>query len=268
MLNQETIIIFKGKKLTLEKFMEKLGLETLEQAQKSFEILERKGFATLAEEDLTDEQETLKKSIKENVILEVVDELEQEEYNHMQQERQAEIEETESLNMRLPFRNSLEREEFIVWLESLGIDDVETSERKGQISLNIYNVSPREYNKIANRFKADTTVKKAVGTTKKAVTGVAEGINYGATNIVAPTAKIVGEAGMRLGKGLATTVAKTGAGLFTSGSEAVKDTAQALRTDREMLKARAEMREIGDNIKGIFRRRKNRSYRRSGIETF
>lgn len=268
MLNEDSIIMFKGKKLTVEKFMKKLGLETLEQARKSFEILERKGFASLAEEELTDEQETLKKSMEEDEIIEVVNYLEEEEYNHVQQQRKEEMEDTEELNMELPFRNSLEREDFIVWLESFGIDDIETSERKGQILLKIYSVSPREYNKIANRFQRDNTVKKAVGSTRKAVTGVAEGINYGATNIVAPTAKIVGEAGMRLGKGLVTTAVKTGAGLFTSGAEAVKDTAQALSTDREMLKARAEARQALDGVKSMFRRRKNKSLRRSGIRTF
>lgn len=268
MLNQDSMIMFKGKKLTLAKFMEKLGLETEEQAQKSFEILERKGFASLAEDNLTEEQEALNKSIKEDEILEVVGELEQEEYNHKQQERKAELEDTEPLNMSLKFKNSLEREEFAIWLESMGIDDVETSERKGQLLLKIYEVSPREYNKIANRFNTDKTVKKAVNTTRKAVTGVAEGINYGATNIVAPTAKIVGEAGMRITKGVATTLAKTGAGLFTSGSEAVKDTAQSLRTDRDMLQARAEARTVMNNIKGLFRKRKNKTYKRNGIETF
>ena len=267
-LTMDSVILFKGKKLTMDKFMQRIGANTIEEAQASFDILERKGFVSLESEDMTEEQEILEQAIKEDKISNIVEGLEEEEYQAKQRQRKEALEDTESLNIQLPFKNSLEREEFIIWLESFGIDDIETSERKGEILLKVYEITPQEYSKIANKYQRDNTINNAVEGTKKAVTNVAEGINYATNKIVAPTAKIVGEAGMRVGKGVATTLAKTGAGLFSSGAEAVKDTAQALRTDREMLQARKEAREMVDGIKSLFRKRKNKKLKKSGITTF
>lgn len=265
MINKDTIVIIKGKKFTVEDFMKKYGVPTEDQAMALMTKAVAKGRATVY--NSAEAEEEFVNSLQDDIEFDnIIDKIEEEQYQAMKAERQAKAEEVDLINIKLTFKSSQEAVEAETWINSLGIDDTEISIKQGVISLIVKGITPGEHTKIATKYQLEKAINKTVETASKTIVGTTNTVNYIATKVVAPTAKIAGEAGMNLGKGLVHTTAKVGAGLINSGSKAIADTKVSLATDTEMLKAKKELKDAKDSLVSFFKKKTGANRRRSGIE--
>lgn len=266
MLTMESVLIIKGKKYTMESFMTKFAITDEEKAIKYATTLVKKGMA-IVYSDKSEEEELLSKLDDHEEFMALMDKLDQEEYESVKAKREEAKEESDLVSIALVFNTSAEACQSEQWINSIGIEDTEISMKKGAIKLIVKNITPQEYTKIAARYQLEKGINTAVNVAGKTLVGATDAVNYVATKVVAPTAKIAGEAGMNLGKGLVHTGIKVGAGLVNATSKAVVDTKVAMATDTELLKAKREIIEAKDTAVSFFRKRLGSAKRRSGIET-
>lgn len=265
-MDMNTILIIKGKKTTMEEFKTRFGIDTDEKAIQMAQILVKKGNAIVHVEK-SEEQEVLSKLEADALLASIVDQLDSEEYSAQQAKREELKSEVDLVSIKLSFASSAEAASAESWINSLGVEDTEITMKKGAISLIVRDITPQEYTKIATKYQLDKALDTTVKVASKALVGTTNAINYTATKVVAPTAKIAGEATMNLGKGLVHATAKVGAGLVNSGSKAIADTKVALATDTEMIRAKKELVDAKDSAISFFKRKLNKNRKRSGIET-
>lgn len=265
-MDMNTILIIKGKKTTMEEFKTRFGIDTDEKAIQMAQILVKKGNAIVHVEK-SEEQEVLSKLEADALLASIVDQLDSEEYSAEQAKREELKSEVDLVSIKLSFTSSAEAAQAESWINSLGVEDTEITMKKGAISLIVRDITPQEYTKIATKYQLDKALDTTVKVASKALVGTTNAINYTATKVVAPTAKIAGEATMNLGKGLVHATAKVGAGLVNSGSKAIADTKVALATDTEMIRAKKELVDAKDSAISFFKRKLNKNRKRSGIET-
>ena len=265
-MDMNTILIIKGKNTTMEEFKTRFGIETDAKAIQMAQILVKKGNAVVHIEK-SEEQDLLDKLEADALLASIVNQLDTEEYSAEQAKREQAKADTDLVSIKLAFTSSAEAAQAETWINSLGIEDTEITMKKGAISLIVRDITPQEYTKIATRYQLDKALDTTVKVASKALVGTTNAINYTATKVVAPTAKIAGEATMNLGKGLVHATAKVGAGLVNSGSKAIADTKVALATDTEMIRAKKELVDAKDSAISFFKRKLNKNRKRSGIET-
>lgn len=266
MVTMETVLIIKGKKYTMESFMTKFAITDEDKAIKYATTLVKKGMAVVYS-DKSEEEELISKLDDHQEFMALMDKLDQEEYESTKAKREEAKEDTDLVSIALTFRTSAEACQAEQWINSIGIEDTEISLKKGTIKLIVRNITPAEHTKIATRYQLEKAINNTVAVAGKTLVGTTDAINYVATKVVAPTAKIAGEAGMNLGKGLIHTGIRVGAGLVNATSKAVTDTKVAMATDTELLKAKREIIEAKDSALSFFRKRLGSAKRRSGIET-
>ena len=265
-MDMNTILIIKGKKTTMQEFQARFGIESEEKAIQMAQILVKKGNAVVHVEK-SEEQDLLNKLEADALLASIVDQLDAEEYSAQQAKREENKSDVDLVSIKLAFSSSADAAQAETWINSLGIEDTEITMKKGAISLIVRDITPQEYTKIATKYQLEKAVNSTVDVAGKALRGTTNALNYTATNVVAPVAKIAGEAGMNLGKGLFHTSVKVGAGLVNAGARAVEDTKVAMATDTELIKAKKELIDAKDNLVSMFRRKIGSNRRRSGIET-
>lgn len=266
MITMDTILVIKGKRFTIEEFMKKFAITDADKALVLASTLVKKGKATIYSAT-SDENDILKLLESDLELSSIVNQIEDEEYTSVQAKRAEIKEEVDTVSIALTFRTTAEACGAEAWINSLGIEDTEISIKQGAIKLIVKDITPQEYTKIATKYQLEKAVNSTVNVAGKALKGTTDVINYTATNVVAPVAKIAGEAGLNLGKGLVHTGVKVGAGLVNATSKAVEDTKVAMATDTELLKAKKELIDAKDNLVSMFRRKLGSNRRRSGIET-
>lgn len=265
-VDMNTIIIIKGKRYTMDEFINKFAITDTNKAIVYAETLIKKGKATVYN-NITEEEEIKKKLDADIEFQNIINQLEEEEYISKQSKREELKKETDLVSIALTFTTSAEACEAEHWINSLGIEDTEISIKKGAIKLIVREITPQEYNKIATRYQLEKGINTAVKYANKTIINTTDAINYTATKVVAPVAKIAGEAGMNLSKGLLHTGIKVGAGLVNATSKAIDDTKVAMATDTELLKAKKELIDAKDSALSFFKRKLGANKRRSGIET-
>lgn len=265
-MDMNTILLIKGKKYTMEAFMSKFAITDEAKAIQYATLLVKKGKASVYSAT-SDEESLISKLDQEQAFIDMMNQLESEEYSSVQAKREELKEDVDLVSISLSFKTSAEACAAENWISSLGIEDTEISMKKGAIKLIIRNITPQEYTKIATRYQLEKAINTTVGMAGKTIVGATDAVNYLSTKVVAPTAKIAGEAGMNLGKGIFHTGVKVGAGLVNATSKAVTDTKVAMATDTELLKAKRELIDAKDSAVSFFRRKLGSTKKRSGIET-
>lgn len=266
MINRETVLLIKGKKYTMEAFMTKFAIQDETKAIQYANTLVKKGMA-IVHSDKSDEEELLAKLEEEQNFMAMINQLESEEYAGGQAKRAEAKEDTDLVSIALTFKNSAEACSAENWINGMGIEDTEISIKKGAVKLVVKEITPQEYTKIATKYQLEKAIGTTVDIAGKTIVGATDTVNYVATKVVAPVAKIAGEAGMNLGKGLVHTGVKVGAGLVNATSKAVVETKVAMATDTELLKAKKEIIDAKDTAISFFRKKLGSAKRRSGIET-
>lgn len=263
----EQLYVIKNKKYTIGEFMTKFNISDETKATAVIDLLIRQGKAEVYSNN-TKEEDLMEKTAKSLEFERLIAALEQEEAEAKEAIREKNTEDVDLVNLSLDFSSTQQAVNYEDYANDLGIKDTEIVCKKGLITLRLAGITPQEYSKITMRYQADKAINSTVNFTKTAVIGATDAVNYGATNIVAPVAKIAGEAGLNLGKGLVQTGVKVGAGLVNSGAKAVKDTRHALGTDPEMLKARQELTNTKNDILRFFRKKAGINRKGSGIGSF
>lgn len=264
MVDINTVLKIKGKKYTIQEFMNKFGIQDEKKAINAASAMVKQGKISIVKHT-TEEEEILAKTQEAEMINLIVDQIEAEEEASKIAKREQTKAESDLVSIQLVFDTTLKAQEAQTWLESIGILDSEISIKSGEISLKIIDITPQEYTKIARKYQTEKVLDKTVNVASKAIVGTTDAINYTATKVVAPVAKIAGEAGMNLGKGLVHTSVKIGAGLVNASSNAVRDTKVAMATDPEMLKAKGELTEAKNAVMRFIRGKLDKSKKRSGI---
>lgn len=266
MVNMNTILLIKGKKYDMGAFMTKFAVTDEAKAIQYANMLVKKGKASIY--SATSEEDELLAQLDNDIAFQnMMSQLDAEEHASGQAKREEAKEDTDLVSIALTFRTSAEACSAENWINSLGIEDTEISMKKGAIKLIVKDITPQEYTKIATRYQLEKGINSAVNVAGKTIVGATDAINYTATKVVAPVAKIAGEAGMNLGKGLLHTGVKVGAGLVNATSKAVAETKVAMATDTELLKAKRELVDAKDSAISFFRRKLGSAKKRSGIET-
>lgn len=256
-----------GKTVNMVEFADRYGLDIMnpDLVIAGARLLLKRGQVTIVDRTSKEEQQ-LESAFQEEAFQQVVYNLDAEQEAHRQAKRQQALNNTDSLRITLAFITSLDSAKFANWLSTQGITEVSEIRKNGAIKLLIEDITPQEYTKIANKYKAENAITAGVQATSKLVNGTTNAVNYGLTEVVAPTAKIVGEAGMNLGKGLFHTGVKTLAGLVNSGAKAVSDTKVALATDPDCLRATRQLQEAKNTMKRGVAKRMNQTGMGNGIE--
>lgn len=266
MITMDSVLLIKGKRYNMEQFMAKFAITDADRAIQYATMLVKKGVATVY--SATSEEEELISKLDEDIAFQqMMEQLEAEEHASVQAKRNEIKEDTDLVSIALTFTTSAEACAAENWITALGIEDTEISMKKGAIKLIVRDITPQEYTKIATRYQLEKGINTAVNVANKTIVGTTDAINYTATKVVAPVAKIAGEAGMNLGKGLLHTGVKVGAGLVNATSKAVTETKVAMATDTELLKAKKELVDAKDAAVSFFRRKLGTAKKRSGIET-
>lgn len=266
-MNKDTILLINGKKVDIPTFMVNYGVDNQDRAIELAELLVKKGRATVYTPS-SKEDDLIKKLERDEQFENIVKGIEEEEHAYERAKRDSKAEDVDLTNIRLHFRNTPEACNAEYWINGLGIEDTAITIKHGKVSLEVRNITPQEYTKIARRYQADKAIGTTVDFANKTLTSTTDAINYGLTHVVAPTAKIAGEVGMSIGKGVLHTGMKVGAGLINSGSKAITETKVAMATDVEMIKAKKELVDAKDSALSFFRRKMGSAKRRSGIEEF
>jgi len=266
MITMESVLLIKGKKYTMEAFMKKFAIPNQDRAVLYANTLVKKGMAVVYSEK-SEEEELIAKLDEEQAFNAMINQLESEEYSSVQAKRAENKEDTDLVSIALTFNNSAEACAAENWINSMGIEDTEISIKKGAVKLVVKEITPQEYTKIATKYQLEKAINTTVGIAGKTIVGATDTVNYVATKVVAPVAKIAGEASMNLSKGLVHTGVKVGAGLVNATSKAVVDTKVAMSTDTELLKAKKEIVDAKDSAISFFKKKLGSAKRRSGIET-
>lgn len=267
MITQATKLKIKNKTITMEEFMAKYAITDMETAISTAEVLVKQGKISIAQGTLgNDLAEDIAKAIEKEEIHGVVGAINAEERAYKESIRNAKAEESDLVSIGLAFPTTMEAMKAEQWINSLGINDTEVSIKGGRIVLKVTNITPPEYTKIARKYQIEKTLKNGVELTGKALENLTGAVNYTATEVIAPVAKLAGEAGMNLGKGLLQTGVKVGAGLVNSGAKAIEDTKIAMSTDAEMLRAQEQLKNAKDTVSRFFRKKFDKSASKSGIE--
>lgn len=263
-----TIKVMNGKSMTMIEFASEFGIDiskgttlVLDTAR----LLEKRGQLTVVDKS-TKQEKILNEAIQENVFQQVVNGLDAQEEANIQRKREAKLQETDSHSFALSFATSLDATKFETWVNSIGVLQTGMFDDNGVIKLAIKEVTPGEYTKITTRYKADNAISTGMKMTNQVVRGTTNTVNYGLTEVIAPTAKIVGEASVNIGKGLFHTLIKTGAGLINSTAKGVVDTKVALATDAECLRAVRQLQDVKNGVKRGVATKMNNSNIGSGIE--
>ena len=263
-ITMETILTYKSKNLSMVDFKERFACVSDEDAITLAGLMVKQGKASINRK-LTSEQELVEEVMRRQNTVDVANDLDAEYAGNAVRNRNIKNSDMDMLSITLDFDTSLNAMGFENWIyQAIGGDvDISLISKRGAVSLDINNISPIEYSTISRRYTADKTVDTIVRTTDKGVGMVTGAINYGATNVIAPVATMAGRGVMNIGKGLVTTLVKTGTGLFNSGATAVKETKIALDTDPEMIKAKRELCETRSTLTS-FARNKLDSRNRGG----
>ena len=265
-VTMDTILLIKGKRYSIEEFKNKFAITDDARALTLAETLVKKGKATIY--SATSQEDELLDLLDGDIELtNIVNQINDEEYASVQAKRNEIKQEVDTVSIALSFKTTAEACSAESYVNSLGIEDTEISIKGGAIKLIVRDITPQEYTKIATKYQLEKAVNSTVDVAGKALRGTTNAINYTATNVVAPVAKIAGEAGMNLGKGLVHASMKVGAGLVNSGSKAIADTKVALATDTEMIRAKKELVDAKDSVVSFFKGKLNKNRKRSGIET-
>ena len=255
-LNMNSTVQYKnGKKLNMAEFAELALVDPMNHGLilSTARILMKNGDLKVVDER-TKVEKAIDSAVEEDMYQQIVENITTEEEAHKAFVRNQRLAETGTHTFDLAFVTTIEATKFEMWVKGLGITQTALMKdpTTGAIRLLIQEVSPMEYTRITTKYSAENAINGAMQTTGKALTGATNAVNYGLTNVVAPTAKIVGEAGMNLGKGIFHTGVKTLAGLVNSGAKAVTDTKIALMTDPECLRAHSQLISAKNDIrKGI-----------------
>lgn len=247
----ESKIIYNNKTYTVDEFMEVSGANSLEETIEIINILIKKGKVQLPTTNTP--KDKINKILKGEEIHKIVDAIETEEANYNRAKRNETLENVDLIALELDFRTTTEALSAEEWINSLGIDTTEIKVTKKGIVLYVANITPQEFTKIARKYKTDRVLRNGVELTGKALDSLTGAVNYTATNIVAPTAKIATKAGMDIGKAVVHTGVKVGAGVVNAGMQTAKELAKSMATDTEMLKAKSELKNASDSIMKMFK---------------
>lgn len=267
MLNENSVIVLKNKKYTMEAFKEKFGFDDLKLTIAMAEEFVSQGKA-IEYKSQTGEDTILEDVNKEFLFKQMVEQLDKEEDNYKKAIRNEKASDSDLLNIGLKFKTSIEAGKAEEWINSLNIEDTSITIQKGVITLKVSNITPEEYAKISRKYQMDKAIDNGVDMASKAINGTTDAINYTATQVIAPVAKIAGEAGLNVAKGITHTAIKTGAGLINSASKAVVDTKNALATDSEMLRAKRELNDAKNTITSFFKKKFSSASSTNGIERY
>lgn len=264
MINQESKIKINGKVYDMPGFIKQYAIEDMDQAIYIANSLIRQGKA-VEYEKITPDQSFIREAMEIEEKNRIVDAIDREEAEHRQFKRETKLEGNDLINIGLNFATTPEAMTAENWINEMGINNTEIIMKKGAVMLKVSDISPDEYGKISRKYKTERAINNTVAATSKAINSTTDAINYGATHIAAPIAKIGGEAALNLGKGVVHTGIKVGAGLINSSGKAVRDTAQALQTDPEMLRASRELRDAKASMTSYFKNKLSKSKISSGI---
>lgn len=266
MITQTTKLKVKNKTISMQEFMDMYALTTMDQAIATATVLIKQGKISVSNTKVDEFKEEIERAIEKESIHAVVHAINTEEQAYKNAQRDKMAQDIDLVSIGLAFKTTIEACSAETWINSLGIKDTEISIKSGAIVLKVKDITPQEYTKIARKYQIENTLKNGVELTGKALNSVTGAINYTATEVIAPVAKLAGEAGMNIGKGIVHTGIKVGAGLVNSGAKAYEDTVTAVTTDAEMLRATEQLKDAGDTMKRFFKSKFGNKAKRNGIE--
>ena len=255
-------IKFKQKTYSVPELAEKIGLDLTDMSVvlATLNILERQGKISIVDNS-TPEETMVEDAIKQSVFQDtIVGKIRAEEENEQLLRRKKKLDEVDHVSISLTFYQTLQAQKFNNWLNMNGINTTKLNQdlETGEIELIVKDITPAEYTVISNKYTAENVINKTVDVADKTIKKTTDSVNYMASEVVAPVAKIAGKGAMNLAKGLFHTGVKVGASLLNSGIQAVEETKIAMATDPELLKASDQLLNAKNAIARRVTKQKNK----------
>ena len=272
-INMNSIVkINNGKSMDMVEFADKFGLDLMntETIIKMANILQRRGQLIVVEKQ-TKEEQLIADAQKENDFQEVVQGIQNEKQNAINDIREQQKEEVDTINMKLDYTSTLEAQKMAKWIMTelhVPENDISIVMQSSLIALQITNITPQEFNKISTKYNAQKLIDKTVNIADKGVNSTTNSINYLAEEVVAPVSKIAVAGAMNVSKGLFHTGIKILGSVINSGAKAIAETKYEMATDPELLQAQSQIINAKNAIKRGVNSKINNTSSGSGISTF
>lgn len=256
-----------GKTMNMAEFADKFGLDltNIELVISMAGVLQKQGKLTVVEKT-TKEEDLINQANKTEIFQQTVEKMEEEREEAEQTKRESKKADCDTVSFELIFSTTIDAQRFEDWIrDKLRIKSVSSCRENGINKVKVLDVTPSEYSKISAKYTAEKAINASVNYTDKAVTNVTEGVNYMASEVVAPVAKIAGKGAMNLGKGLFHTSLKVLGSLVNNGAKAIEETKYELQTDEELIRAQNQLLNAKHAVARGLRKKMDKTSGGSGI---
>lgn len=133
--------------------------------------------------------------------------------------------------------------------ETMKIKESEIKLVDGQyevIVLNVTTIEAAQLNSIYHAVKMVDTTVRATDKLTETATGI---LSFAGNNVIAPVAKVGIKGAGKVAKGLFSTLLKVGSGVISTTVDTIKSTANDIKDDPEILKAKVAIKQQIDNVR-------------------
>ena len=242
-------IKFAGKIFTLEDFAVKFYGGDLDVALSQLELLVNQGRASIIYPAKEVGVEQIEKANEQQEFYDLVEEI----YNDEQREQAFKVAQKREGRLTykavdFAFPTQTKAREFKVNVDALNLESQMFLNDDDTITLQVKNLTDAELNKLQLLYKTERVVNNTLKAVENGASKATSAVDYTATKVVVPVVTVGAKAGVGVLKTLTKTTAKTASTLLTSLSHGVKQTSMELKKDSDILKAKAEILGVKDNL--------------------
>lgn len=254
MLDLQKRFKFGGKVYTVEVFKEKFASDQDDEAiEIALKKLEESGDLVWIDEldpQTRKEATILERVQKEQTIVEaanMADEFEQQAKDFKHEQKRAN--QLKHKGCYFMFGNATQARDFENWVTQNLALETEISFVKGQPKLKIYDVTDQEISMMTRKYNLENGIQSVVDTADNLAQGATKAVDYTATKVLVPVAKVGAKAGVSILGTVAKTGAKTLGTLISSIAIGSKQCAKEIRNDEDVLRAGRELIQTKNELK-------------------
>lgn len=264
----EKIYLFAGKKYTEQEFADKFKGGDLIEGKKLLDILLMSGKAMEVGAGSTNIEEALiEEAIKKASLLDKAEELTSEE----QAEKRYIVDKKREYKLTydevaFEFPTSTKAEAFESTLNDMYIKCSVTKNSETRLwEVVVQDITEKDLNKVTTLYNAQKVVDTTLNTVDSVANKTVGAVSYASEKVVVPTVQVAGKAGMSIFKTLAKTAVKTGGTLTSAIVHGVRETVTEIKHDPDVIKASADLRRTGIDVKQSIGKGKHTTKVGSGI---
>ena len=149
----------------------------------------------------------------------------------------------------LDFAHLGKAQEFELWVNrELNLETC-VKVKNGLATVEIYNLTDKDLNKINLKYSAENVIGKTMNMVDKGATTAVKSADYVANQVLVPTGKVVGKAGVAIVGSVAKAGIKTIGGFISNAIRGGKEAYQEIKTDPDVIRAGADLIDVKNTTK-------------------